>query len=247
MTVFAKQRAQPIQARQRFARGAALACLLLLGILACGRERGEPNVALNADGADASGAWQAGVHYARIEPSQRPSVPVGKIEVVEAFWYGCAACYVFEPRLVLWEKTKPAYIHLVRLPAVLSLPGRAHARLYYTLQAVGRDDLHHSVYDTIHRSGNPLLAGTDTETFQRQLEFAKSHGIAEDEFTKTYHSAAVTAAVAGAEQLARLYLIELTPTMIVNGRYKTDIPRAGGDDHLLSIVQYLVSQERREQ
>lgn len=199
-----------------------------------------------AAGAAASGSWNAGVHYTRIEPEQNPSVPAGKVEVVEAFWYGCAACYVFEPRLVLWEKTKPAYIHFVHLPAVLSLPGRAHARLYYTLRAVGREDLHHSVYDTIHRIGSPLLAGTDAETFQRQLEFAKSHGIAEDEFTKTYRSAAVTAAVERAEQLAKLYRIELTPTMIVNGRYKTDIPRAGGDDYVLQVVQHLAAQERRE-
>ena len=48
-----------------------------------------------------------------------------------------------------WLKAKADYIQFVRVPIMWGPVHRAHARLYYTLQALGRLDLHEKVFDTI--------------------------------------------------------------------------------------------------
>ncbi len=94
---------------------------------------------------------------------QPTSVGPDKVEVSEVFWYGCGHCYALDPALENWKKTKPAYIEFVRIPVIWSPIHVQHARLYYTLQVLGRDDLHPKVFDAIHRDGKQLSAATDEE------------------------------------------------------------------------------------
>jgi len=96
------------------------------------------------------GKWQPGVNYAPVVPAQPTSVASGKVEVMEVFWLACPHCYALEPRLRSWLKTKPAYVEFTRVPVIWQDIHRAHARLYYTLEALGRDDLISKAFDTIH-------------------------------------------------------------------------------------------------
>ena len=52
--------------------------------------------------------WQAGRHYRLLNPAVPNTIAPGKVEVVEVFWYGCGACYMLDPYLESWKKTKPA-------------------------------------------------------------------------------------------------------------------------------------------
>ena len=62
--------------------------------------------------------FQEGVHYRRLSPTQPTNVSPGQVEVVEVFWYGCAACFAIEPKLESWRvKNKPAYAVFERIPA----------------------------------------------------------------------------------------------------------------------------------
>ena len=44
----------------------------------------------------------------RIMPSFQPGEYEGcfKVEVLEAFWYGCSHCFRFEPLLTAWKRTR---------------------------------------------------------------------------------------------------------------------------------------------
>ncbi|MEN9316955.1 MAG: hypothetical protein RIS35_3348 [Pseudomonadota bacterium] len=192
------------------------------------------------------GRWQAGRHYKPLVPAQPTNVAGGKVEVLEVFWYGCGHCAALDPFLENWKtKSKPANVEFVRVPVTWS-PGHVmHARLYYTLQALGRDDLHPKVFETIHRGGNMLLGNDEASTFRAQLAWAKANGIAEKAFTDAWQSMAVTVKLQQAADLVRRYKVEGVPLMVVNGKYTTDVGDAGGHAELLALVNDLAAAEKR--
>ena len=73
----------------------------------------------------------------------------GKVQVNEVFWYGCGHCYALDPALENWKTSKPDYIEFVRTPVMWGPVHRQHAKIFYTLQALNRADLHAVVFDAI--------------------------------------------------------------------------------------------------
>src|SRR6516164_7442818 len=114
------------------------------------------------------GKWQPGVNYDPVVPAQPTSVAPGKVEVMEVFWLACPHCYALEPPIHSWLKSKPAYVEFVRVPVIWQDIHRAHARLYYTLEALGRTDLVGKAFDTIHQDVEnrqpPLYGSSEAET-----------------------------------------------------------------------------------
>jgi thiol:disulfide interchange protein DsbA len=202
--------------------------------------------ALPAAGTLPAGRWIAGQHYRPLSPAQPTSVSAGKVEVVEVFWYGCSHCYALEPYLDEWEKSKPAYVELVRVPVMWSPTHSAHARLYYTLQALGKvAQLHTKVFDEIHKKNNSLLGGTDAETQKLQLAFAKANGISEQDFTSAYNSFTVQNKLRQAEDLTTRYKVDGVPMVVINGKYVSDVGMAGSQANLISLINDLVAAEKR--
>src|ERR1700723_1244232 len=120
--------------------------------------------------------WQEGVNYKRLLPAQPTEVPAGQVEVLEFFWYACPHCYAIDPAVEAWLKTKAAYINFSRVPVMWNEGHRSLARLFYTLQTLGKlDQLHSDVFKEIHVHGNPLVAqdGNEAETERIQTAFAK--------------------------------------------------------------------------
>jgi thiol:disulfide interchange protein DsbA len=202
--------------------------------------------ALPASGNLPAGRWIAGQHYRPLSPAQPTSVSPGKVEVVEVFWYGCSHCSAFEPYLEEWEKTKPAYVELVRLPVTWSPTHSAHARLYYTLQALGKvAQLHAQVFNQIHKKNDSLLGANDAETLKVQLAFAKAHGISEQDFTSAYNSFTVQNKLQQAQDLTSRYKVDGVPTVVINGKYVSDVGMAGNQANLISLINDLVAAEKR--
>ncbi len=230
----------------------AVVTILALSLSGCGRQspaqydRASAAQSAGSDSSTQREGWKAGVHYEELTTPQPTDVGSGKIEVLEFFWYGCPHCYTLEPHVMLWERKKPDYVELVRVPTVWGPSGLAHARLFYALQALGREDLHQQVYDTIHRRGNGLLGDDEHETRKLQLAFADAHGITAEEFTNAYNSPTVNASLERAGGFARRYRVDALPTLVVNGAYKVDLKGAGGcGDNLIGIVDYLAASGRR--
>jgi thiol:disulfide interchange protein DsbA len=202
--------------------------------------------ALPASGNLPAGRWIAGQHYRPLSPAQPTSVSPGKVEVVEVFWYGCSHCYAFEPYLDEWEKTKPAYVELVRIPVTWSPTHSAHARLYYTLQALGKvAQLHTKVFAEIHKNNNSLLGGSDAETLKVQEAFAKANGISEQDFTSAYNSFTVQNKLQQAQDLTSRYKVDGVPMVVINGKYVSDVGMAGNQANLISLINDLVAAEKR--
>jgi thiol:disulfide interchange protein DsbA len=193
--------------------------------------------------------WQAGVNYNQLVPAQPTSVPQGQVEVLEFFWYGCPHCFAIDSQVESWRKTKPAYISFSRVPVMWSEAHRSTARLYYTLESLGKlEQLHDAVFKEIHTNNDPLIGNdpNDVAAAERiQTTFAVKHGIPEDTFKKAYHSFAVETALQRADQLVLRYRIEGVPTFVVNGKYLADVRSAGSPERLLSLVDDLAAQEHR--
>ena len=180
-----------------------------------------------------------GVQYKPLRPAVPTSVAPGKVEVVEVFWYACGHCYLLEPKLAAWEKNgKPASVELVRMPAVWNEVLKTHARLFYTIEILGKPQLHTEVFREINVRGNHL------ETPEKIEAFLSSRGVSKAEFQKAFSGFAVESKLARAIDLNKRYRITSTPTVIVNGKYVTDAGMAGGEDKLFQVINALAAKEK---
>jgi protein dithiol oxidoreductase (disulfide-forming) len=190
--------------------------------------------------------WQPGVNYDPIVPGQPTSVAPGKVEVLEVFWLGCPHCYALEPYIRAWLKTKPAYIEFVRVPVMWNAIHRAHAHLFYTLQALGRPDLIEKAFDTIQHQQSPLASPDEAESLRMQQAFAVSNGISADDYKNAYNSFSVASDLQRAEELTQRYHVDSVPFIVVNGKYATDVGKAGGPEKLIKLIDDLAAFEHRQ-
>jgi thiol:disulfide interchange protein DsbA len=199
-----------------------------------------------------AGDWIEGQHYKALPSPQPTSVPAGMVEVTEIFWYGCGHCYHLAPSLAAWNtKGRPAYVRLNYLPVVWNAVTREDARVFYTLEALGKvEALQAAVFRELHVNNNPLtvVSGNEVDrvaTEKKVREFMLKNGISADDFGRTYRSFAVENKLRQAEILARRYMADHTPMFIVNGRWVTDVTLAGGTpEQLLRLLGDLAASER---
>lgn len=191
----------------------------------------------------ADSRWKRGKHYQVVNPAGPVTVPPGKIEVVEVFWYGCPHCYGLEPYLQHWETKKADYIEFIRVPATWGEPHQLHARLFFTLKNLNRMDLHMTAFREFQLANNLLLGRTVAETEKVQLDFAKRHGIKEADFKREWHSDTVNEQIRKASELLLRYKIDTVPHMIIQGKYLADITSAGGHSQLLALIDDLAARE----
>ena len=180
-----------------------------------------------------------GVNYKTLKPAQPTNVAPGKVEVVEVFWYACGHCYLLEPSLAAWErKGKAANVELVRLPATWNDMLKSHARVFYTIEILGKPQLHDEVFREMNVRGNRL------ETPEKIEAFFVARGVSKAEFQKAFSGFAVESKLARAVDLNRRYRITSTPTVIVNGRYVTDAGMAGSEGKLFEVINALAAREK---
>jgi thiol:disulfide interchange protein DsbA len=189
--------------------------------------------------------WKAGTNYQLVAAPQPTSAPAGKVEVSEVFWYGCGHCYALDPALETWKTDKAEYIDFIRIPVIWGPMHRQHAKLYYTLQALRRPDLHSKVFDAIHQQGQQLAARDEVDARAQHLAFLGAHGVPEKDFNAAYDSMTVVTNMLRAEDLTRKYAIANVPVMIVNGKYSTSVGEAGGTAELLTLINDLAASEKR--
>jgi len=193
-----------------------------------------------------TGKWKAGGNYTVLSPVQPSDAPPGKVEVVEMFWYGCPHCYAFDPILEAWRKHKAAYIEFVRVPVMWADIHRSHARLFYTLQALGKlDQLHSRVFDQIHQQGDELYTSGDPQaTLEDEIKFAEANGISRAAFVAAYNSFGVQTNLQKADDLARRYKIDAVPTIVIDGKYESNVGMAGDENKLIELINDLAASEK---
>jgi protein dithiol oxidoreductase (disulfide-forming) len=118
--------------------------------------------------APANFPWREGQHFSPLPAAQPVSVSPGQVEVTEIFWYGCGHCFTLSPRVKAWESNgRPDFVKVIRMPVVWNEVTREDARLFYTIEALGKfDTLHLAVFRELHVNRNPLtvVAGNRVDT-----------------------------------------------------------------------------------
>jgi len=179
-----------------------------------------------------------GVHYQRMSPTQPTSSSPDQVEVAEFFMHSCIHCYNLEPYVQAWLEDKPAHINFVRVPTTWDAYRQLHARAYYAAEALGiAEEIHMPFFREIHDSGNYLDSPEKLATFFGRF------GVSSNEFESLLNSFAVVTRVNRADELGTRYRIQATPTIVVNGKYRTGVDQAGSPDKLFELIEVLAAAE----
>ena len=188
--------------------------------------------------------FKEGKNFTRIIPTQPTVGGADKIEVAEVFMYSCPHCFDLEAHINRWEENKDPGVRLVRIPAVFNQLAQMHAQLYYTEVYLARSGalknpnaFRNTVFQEFHDRGNRLASQA---AIQKVFERA---GVSEEDFNRTWNSFEVNQAMRVAADLARRYNIQSVPTIVVNGKYRTDTAMAGGYPQLIELIDELTVRE----
>ncbi len=182
---------------------------------------------------------EAGADYLVLDKRTAVEAPVGKVEVVEFFWYNCPHCNAFEPTLDAWVKRVPKDVQVRRVPVGFRDEFVPQQRLYYTLEAMDlMDKLHGKVFAAIHAEKLQLSKGDAI------ADWVAKQGVDKAKFMEQYNSFTVATKASRATQLQNAYKVEGVPAMGVAGRFYTDGTLAKNMPRALQIVDYLVAEVR---
>ena len=161
-------------------------------------------------------ALREGVNYTIVKPAQPTTAPAGKVEVIEFFGYWCPHCNDFEPTLTDWSKRNDAKVAMSYVPISFQASTVNLQRLYYALDALGRErELRRKVFTSIH--GDRSLSATadigDIATW------AEKNGLEKKKFIDTINSFSVQTKVNRANQLASAYGVTSVPSLAMGGKY----------------------------
>jgi thiol:disulfide interchange protein DsbA len=192
-----------------------------------------------------AGNWKEGTNYTLINPAQPTTVEPGQVEIIEFMWLGCPHCYSLNPFMEAWRMKLPAYVAFRQEHVTWDAARTPHARLFYTIQALGAGDaLVVKAFDQIHLKQNPLMGRSDAETQQIQQEFMVANGIDAAAFKREYNGFSVNASIKRADDLVRRYRVDNVPTLIVNGKYRTGVDMAGSPEKLVQLLTDLAAAEK---
>jgi thiol:disulfide interchange protein DsbA len=184
-------------------------------------------------------SYIAGQHYKVLENQTTPR-DSKKIEVVEAFWYGCGHCNNLEPTVQAWKKFLQADVDFYQLPAQFSRQWKIHAGLFYVTKALKvHDKAHQGIFDSIHIQRKSLLSPGE------QQAFLEPYGVSQADFEKHYDSFGVRRQMKMADEMIRTWGISGVPAIIVSGKYMVNASSAGGEQKVFDVVNYLIEQERK--
>lgn len=194
--------------------------------------------------APAEWKYREGQHFVRIVPAQPTVGGPDKVEVAEFFYYLCPHCNTIEPIIDGWEQNKPANSRLVKIPTMWNNVLVLHARMFYSMEALARngtiDDgaaVHKAIFDEIHRRGNRLASEASIKRLFARFE------VSEADFDRVWNSFEVDQKLRVAQDLARRYGVSSTPTIVVNGKYRTSAGDAGSYSNLLELIDELILRE----
>lgn len=185
-------------------------------------------------------AFVQGVDYDVLPRAVKTSQP-DKIVVTEIFWYGCPHCFSFEPFVERWSASLPEGVVFEQVPSVLNPRWAEHARAYYAFKMTGiLEQVHKAFFDAIHMQRQRFR---DMDSI---AQFVADQGFDADQFRKNYRSFEVNTRIRKNSKKEERYGHKGVPAVIVNGKYLVSAGKAGSNERMLQIMDFLVSQERAQ-
>lgn len=171
--------------------------------------------------------------YAVVDPVQ-PSDTPDKIEVLEFFAYSCPHCAVMEPMLAKWAKTLPDNVVFRPVPVAFNASMVDLQKLYYALESLGRLDLHAEIFKTLHQERKPVY---DAKAI---TNWVVGKGVDRAQFEAAFNSFGINTKIKRADELAKSYNIEGTPSLAIGGKYVTSPAMTGTYESAVTEAQKLV-------
>jgi len=182
--------------------------------------------------------FEEGTHYQRL-PVPVATADPDRVEGVEAFSYACVHCKTFDPALEEWRAEQGAGVDFQRLPAIFNATWALFAQAYYTAEVLGvTDRVHSAIFKAIHEQGMDLR-----DPGAMALLFETFAGVPRSQFDQVYYSFGVRSKLQQAQAKSRAYGITGTPSLIVDGLFRTDGQMAGSNAMMLEVVDFLVAQQ----
>ena len=161
----------------------------------------------------------------------------GVVDVVEVFWYGCGHCFNLAPVVSKWAKQQDASVNYQKMPVTWGPVHQLHAKLFYTIEALGVGDTAHSaVFTAMHKEGNFLASEGAI------LEFLEKLGMDRSETIKYMNSFSVRQKVKRAIEISKRFKVTATPMIFVDGRYR--IEAKGGHSKMLKVVDHVIELQK---
>jgi protein dithiol oxidoreductase (disulfide-forming) len=181
-----------------------------------------------------------GKEFMRLKAAQ--TVESGaKIEVIEFYSYGCNHCRDLEEFLGPWIKKVPADVAFKRVPVAFQPAWINLGKIYYTLEALGRDDLTPKVFQAIHGAGTKMY---EEKTF---FDWAVNNGLDTAKVQEMWGSFAVNSKMNRAKTLAANYSVDSVPMLFVDGKFKLQ-PHLlkGSHKDVPAALDFLIAKARTE-
>ncbi len=216
-------------------------------VLSCG-------LLLAATAVSAEARWQEGEHYFLIRPAQPKMDPAAKIEVIEAFSYGCPACFQFYPVADQLKASLPPGTRMQYLPAsfIVAESWPLFQRAFYAARSLGVvDKTHNAMFEAIWKTGELGIAYPDSNRLKNpppSLEdvakfYNRVAGVSREKFLAAANSFDTMVSMNRADDLMKAYQVDSTPTIVIDGKYRMTPRSAGGYDQLIELVKWLVAKE----
>lgn len=209
--------------------------------------------AVQAQMAAAPTPWEAGKNYFIIDPPQ-PTSSADKVEVTEVFSYGCPGCNFAHTYIDQIKKHLPPNAVLDYVPASFN-PSEdwvMFQRAFYTAKALGLvEKTHNAMFDAVWKTGELAIYDKGTNRIKQPLpsiedaaKFYAKFGVSAADFVATANSFSINTRMKQADAYVKACGVDVTPTIIVNGKYRLTTASAGGDwDKVEQLVLYLVQME----
>lgn len=197
-------------------------------------------IAVAAIGLVASAAFASpadpklGAEYVNLANPQPVQAVGKKVEVIEFFMYHCPHCNVLEPFMADWVKKQGDKIVFKRVHMPYSGPNDPEARLYLTLEAMGKlEEMHPKVFRAIH------IERVRMNKDDVVIAWAVKNGMDKAKFTDAWNSFGVMTKLKRLPQILNAYKVDSVPTLVVDGRFMTspsivDATNKGMDENALS-------------
>jgi protein dithiol oxidoreductase (disulfide-forming) len=113
------------------------------------------------------------------------------------------------------------------------------------------DATHDAMFDAVWTSGELAILDKSTGQLKSHLPtiedaagfYNRITGVSAADFIDAARSMGAETRIGQADGMLMRYRVSATPTMIINGKYRLDVPSAGGPDELVELVKYLVAKE----
>ena len=179
-----------------------------------------------------------GEHYAKLAKPVRTQ-DANRVEVVEVFGYWCPHCNSLERYLEPWKHQLDSdKVDFKRIPVVFRGNQEEFAKAYYVADALGLEEqTHPALFSLIHQQRQWIGSK------EKLGEFFAEFGVSEADFNKAYGSFNLNSQMNRGKKKAREYRITGVPAIVVNGKYLVTADKAGSQQRMLDVVDFLVAKE----